>query len=80
MQPPQLQTTLSLLDVSKQDNSAQTLVTKPKTGKTRVVNVFSWVKESTESQSYPSVSHHTAEDCKAAGCRKRKKKEQLQSV
>lgn len=44
--------------------------TKPKTGK--LVNVFSWVKKSTESQSDPSVSHHTAEYCKAAGGGKEK--------
>lgn len=75
MQTLQLHTALSLLDVS-----VQTLVTEPKTGKTRVVNVFSWVKESTESQSDPSVSCHTAEYCKAAGWGKRKEKEQLQSV
>lgn len=80
MQTLQLHTALSLLHVSKQDNSVQTLVTKPKTGKTRVVIVFSWVKRSTENQSDPSVSHHTAEYCKAARWGKRKKKEQLQSV
>lgn len=73
MQTLQLHTTLSLLDVSKQDDSVQTLnqnQTKPKTGK--LVNVSSWVKKSTESQSDPSVSHHTAEYCKAAGGGKEK--------
>lgn len=51
------------------NKSVQTLVTEPK-----VVNVFSWVKESTENQSDPSVSHHTAEYCKAARWGKRKKR------